>query len=271
MAFSGQTFAIGFLISSLTGIVLGIIFGWYRWARLLSNPIVTSFYSMPRVAMVPLIIMWVGTGMKSKIYIVFLFSFFPILVNTIAGVKALDQDLLRAARAYCATDWQIFKTVALPGSVPFILTGIRQGVSLGLIGVVIGEMLGGGSQGIGYMVAYGGQTFQTDTMFVGVVIIAFAESCSHGSPKIGTTIFTMETGTLKSMGIRDLPNDVPAIVRYQQRPIESNGNSSRAPIDFLAHRVRYKSAEERLRSSGRFPIVERNKNDIIAGSHPPVP
>jgi NitT/TauT family transport system permease protein len=174
MAFSGQTFAIGFLISSVTGIVLGIIFGWYRWLRLLTNPIVTVFYSMPRVAMVPLIIMWVGTGMKSKIYIVFLFSFFPILVNTIAGVKALDQDLLRAARAYCATDWQIFKTVALPGSVPFILTGIRQGVSLGLIGVVIGEIMGGGSQGIGYMVAYGGSAFQTDLMFVGVVIIAFA-------------------------------------------------------------------------------------------------
>ena len=174
MAFSGQTFAIGFLLASITGIVLGIIFGWYRWIRLLSSPWVTAFYSMPRVAMVPLIIMWVGTGMPSKIFIVFLFSFFPILVNTIAGVKALDPDLLRAARAYCATDWQIFKTVALPGSVPFILTGISQGVSLGLIGVVIGEMLGGGSQGVGYMVAYGGQAFQTDTMFVGVVIIASA-------------------------------------------------------------------------------------------------
>jgi ABC-type nitrate/sulfonate/bicarbonate transport system permease component len=174
MAFSGQTFAFGFLISCVTGVVLGIVFGWYRRVRLLSNPIVTAFYSMPRVAMVPLIIMWAGTGMKSKVYIVFLFSFFPILVNTIAGVKALDQDLLRAARAYCATDWQIFKTVALPGAVPFILTGIRQGVSLGLIGVVIGEMVGGGSRGIGYMLAYAGQAFQTDTLFVGVVIIAFA-------------------------------------------------------------------------------------------------
>jgi len=174
MAFSGQTFVFGFLISCVTGIVLGIVFGWYRRVRLLSNPIVTAFYSMPRVAMVPLIIMWAGIGMKSKVYIVFLFSFFPILVNTIAGVKALDQDLLRAARAYCATDWQIFKTVALPGAVPFILTGIRQGVSLGLIGVVIGEMVGGGSRGIGYMLAYAGQAFQTDTLFVGVVIIAFA-------------------------------------------------------------------------------------------------
>jgi NitT/TauT family transport system permease protein len=173
MAYSGKNFGIGFLLASFAGVVLGIIFGWYRWIRLLSNPFVNAFYSMPRIAMVPLIIMWFGIGMWSKVFIVFLFAFFPILVNTVAGVKALDPDLLRAARAYCATDWQIFTTVALPGSVPFILTGIRQGVSLGLIGVVIGEMFGG-SEGIGFMVAYGGQTFQTDTLFVGVVVIAFA-------------------------------------------------------------------------------------------------
>jgi NitT/TauT family transport system permease protein len=173
MAFSGKNFAIGFLLACIAGIVLGIIFGWYRWIRLLSNPFINAFYSMPRVAMVPLIILWLGIGMWSKVFIVFLFAFFPVLVNTVAGVKALDQDLLRAARAYCATDWQIFTTVALPGSVPFILTGIRQGVSLGLIGVVIGEMFGG-SEGVGFMVAYGGQTFQTDTLFVGVVVIAFA-------------------------------------------------------------------------------------------------
>jgi len=173
MAFSGKNFAIGFLLASVAGIVLGIVFGWYRRIRLLSNPFINAFYSMPRVAMVPLIIMWFGIGMWSKVFIVFIFTFFPVLVNTVAGVKALDPDLLRAARAYCATDWQIFKTVALPGSVPFILTGIRQGVSLGLIGVVVGEMFGG-SEGVGFMVAYGGQTFQTDTLFVGVVVIASA-------------------------------------------------------------------------------------------------
>ena len=75
--------------------------------------------------------------------------------------------------AFCASDWQIFKTVAIPGSVPFILTGLRQGVALGLIGVVVGEMFGG-SQGIGFMVMYGGQTFATDTLFVGVILIAFS-------------------------------------------------------------------------------------------------
>jgi NitT/TauT family transport system permease protein len=173
MAFSGKNFAIGFLLASAAGIVLGIVIGWYRRIRLLSNPFINAFYSMPRIAMVPLIILWLGIGMWSKVFIVFLFAFFPVLVNTVAGVKALDPDLLRAARAYCATDWQIFKTVALPGSVPFILTGISQGISLGLIGVVIGEMFGG-SEGVGFMVAYGGQTFQTDTLFVGVVVIAFA-------------------------------------------------------------------------------------------------
>ena len=78
-----------------------------------------------------------------------------------------------AARAYCASDWQIFKTVVIPGAVPFILTGVRQAVALGLIGVVVGEMFGG-SEGIGYMVNYGGQTFQTDTVFLGVTIIALS-------------------------------------------------------------------------------------------------
>src|SRR5207245_5702306 len=107
--------------------------------------------------MVPLIIIWFGVGMWSKVFIVFLSAFFPILVNTIAGVRAIDADLLRTARAYCASDWQIFTTLALPGSVPFILTGVRQGVALGLIGVVGGEMFGG-SPGVGVLVAYGRQT-----------------------------------------------------------------------------------------------------------------
>jgi NitT/TauT family transport system permease protein len=123
--------------------------------------------------MMPLIIIWFGIGMWSKVFIVFLSAFFPILVNTVAGIRNMDRDLLRAARAFCASDWQIFKTLAIPGSVPFILTGVRQGVAVGLIGVVVGEMLGS-SEGIGFMVAYGGQTFQTDTLFVGFIIIAFA-------------------------------------------------------------------------------------------------
>jgi len=173
LAFSGKNFAIGFGIALVTGVILGVIIGWYRRIRLILDPFLNALYAAPRIAMMPLIIIWFGIGMWSKVFIVFLSAFFPILVNTVAGIRNMDRDLLRAARAFCASDWQIFKTLAIPGSVPFILTGVRQGVAVGLIGVVVGEMLGS-SEGVGFMVAYGGQTFQTDTLFVGFVIIAFA-------------------------------------------------------------------------------------------------
>ncbi len=173
LAFSGKNFAFGFALALVAGVVLGVIVGWYRRARLVLDPFLNALYATPRIAMIPLIIIWFGIDYKSKVFIVFISAFFPILVNTVGGIRTLDRDLLRAARAFCASDWQIFKTLAIPASVPFILTGVRQGVALGLIGVVVGEMFGG-SEGIGFMVAYGGQTFQTDTLFVGVIIIAFA-------------------------------------------------------------------------------------------------
>ena len=173
MAYSGTNFAIGFALAVVSGVVLGVILGWYRRARLVFDPFMNALYATPRIAMVPMIIIWFGVGMGSKIFIIFITAFFAILINTVAGVRNIDRDLLRAARAYCASDWQIFTTLALPGSVPFILTGVRQGVALGLIGMVVGEMFGG-SKGIGFMVAYGGQTFATDTLFVGVLIVAFS-------------------------------------------------------------------------------------------------
>jgi len=173
LAYSGKNFAVGFALAAVAGIVLGVIIGWYRKIEMITAPFTNALYATPRVAMVPLIIIWFGIGMWSKVFIVFISAFFPILINTIGGIQAVDRDLLRAARAFCATDRQIFTTVAIPGAVPFILTGIRQGVALGLIGVVVGEMFGG-SKGIGFMVAYGGQTFATDTLFVGVLIICFA-------------------------------------------------------------------------------------------------
>jgi ABC-type nitrate/sulfonate/bicarbonate transport system permease component len=173
LAYSGANFVIGVGMAIAAGVVMGVVIGWYRRLALVFEPFLTALYSTPRVALIPLILIWFGIGMWSKVFIVFINAFFPVLINTIGGVKAADNDLLRAAKAYCASDWQTFTTVVIPGAVPFILTGVRQAVSLGLIGVVVGEMFGG-SEGIGYMVNYGGQTFQTDTVFLGVVIIAFA-------------------------------------------------------------------------------------------------
>jgi NitT/TauT family transport system permease protein len=173
MAYSGANFAIGVSMAIASGVACGVLIGWYRRLSMLFEPFVAALFATPRVALIPLILIWFGIGMWSKVFIVFINAFFPVLINTIGGVRAIDADLLRAARAFRASDWQIFTTVALPGAVPFILTGVRQAVALGLIGVVVGEMFGG-SEGVGYMVNYGGQTFQTDAVFLGVIIIAVA-------------------------------------------------------------------------------------------------
>lgn len=173
MAYSGRNFAVGFGLACLVAIPLGILLGWYRHFRMVVDPFLNAFYATPRIAFIPLIIIWFGIGMWSKVFIIFLAALFPILINTIAGVKNLDPDLLKAARAYCALDRQIFLTIALPSSVPFILAGVRQGVAHGLIGVIVGELFAG-NEGIGFMIAYAGQTFATDLLLCGVLITATA-------------------------------------------------------------------------------------------------
>ena len=172
-AYSGKNFFIGFFLALAVGVPFGVLLGWYRRLFLFFDPLVSALYAMPRIALYPLFIIWFGIGSGSKIVIVFLSAVLPILINTLAGVRNIDPDLLKAARAYCATDRQIFTTVALPYSVPFILTGVRQGVAHGLIGVIIGELFAG-SEGIGHMISYAGQMFQTDTLLVGVVCTAAA-------------------------------------------------------------------------------------------------
>ncbi len=171
-AYSGTSFLAGFALAVLVGVPLGILIGWYRRLNLALNPLINAFYATPRIALFPLIIIWFGIGSGSAIFLVFLAATMPILINTIAGVRNIDADLLRAARAFCATDRQIFQTVALPYSVPFILTGVRQAVAHGLIAVIIAELMAG-NKGVGFMISYAGQTFATDTLLVGVLLTSF--------------------------------------------------------------------------------------------------
>ena len=99
LRYSSANFAIGFVLASVAGIVMGILVGWYRRLEMILGPFLNALYATPRVAMVPLIIIWFGIGMWSKVFVVFISAFFPVLVNTIGGVRAIDRDLLRAARA----------------------------------------------------------------------------------------------------------------------------------------------------------------------------
>lgn len=171
MWISGQELMYGFALSIIIGLPLGLLMGWYRRLNEALDPFVTFFYSIPRVALTPLLIIWFGIGMNSKIAVVFLGAIFAIVINTAAGVRNLDPALIKAARSFGASDAQLFRTIVLPGSVPFILTGLRLGLGHALTGVVVGELVAA-QAGVGLMMATAGATFQTSKVFVGLVIVA---------------------------------------------------------------------------------------------------
>ena len=168
---SGQEMLIGFGLAIVIGLPLGILMGWYRTLHHALDPFISFFYSTPRIALMPLLIIWFGIGIWSKVAVIFLGAFFPIAINTLVGVRSLDSDLLKCARAFDASDMQIFRTIALPGAVPFILTGLRLGVGHALIGIVVGELVAA-QHGVGQAMSVFGATFQTAKVFAALIIIA---------------------------------------------------------------------------------------------------
>jgi NitT/TauT family transport system permease protein len=168
---SGTELFWGYLLSAVIAIPFGIMVGWYKRASYIFDPFINAMNATPRVALLPLVIIWLGIGILSKVGIIFLGSVFPILINTRDGVKTTPANLLCAARSFGASEWMIFKTVVLPSTVPFILTGLRLGLGRGIVGVMVGELYAA-TAGIGFMITVAGATFQTDKVFVGVLIFA---------------------------------------------------------------------------------------------------
>lgn len=170
---SAQELLVGLGLAVACGLPLGLLIGWYKRVAWALNPFVNFLYATPRIALTPLLIIWLGIGNSSKIAIVFLMAFFPVLINTAQGVQSLEQGAVRVARCFGASDLQLFRTVALPGTVPFIASGIRLAVGQALIGVFVAE-LSGAQHGIGLMMSTSSQQFQTSQVFAGLFIFAAA-------------------------------------------------------------------------------------------------
>ncbi len=170
---SGTEFLIGYFGAVVVGILVGVAMGWYQDVSAALQPFVSALYSTPRIALVPLFIIWLGIGIWSKVAVVFLVAVFQVLISTEAGVRAADESLIRTARSFGAKDRQIFTTIVLPGAVPFLIAGLRLGLGQALVGIVVGELYAA-TAGIGYEIAVAGETFQTDRVFVGIVILASA-------------------------------------------------------------------------------------------------
>jgi ABC-type nitrate/sulfonate/bicarbonate transport system permease component len=171
MWFSLTNFLIGFAISVVLGVVMGVPMGWYRSVHKTFDPLLSGIYATPLIALLPLIIMLFGLGSVSKIIMTILAAVFPILINTMVGIANTDNRLITMSRAFGARDSQIFMKVSLPGSLPYIVAGMRVALGRALVYIVVAEQYGA-AMGLGYLSSVAAQRFQMATMFVPIVIIA---------------------------------------------------------------------------------------------------
>jgi ABC-type nitrate/sulfonate/bicarbonate transport system permease component len=166
---SGLEFVLGYGAAAAVGIVIGLAVGLSKRLDYLLAPFVDTLNAVPRVTLLPLIIIWFGIGIWSKVAVVFLGAVIPILINTQSGVKTNEARFVRVARSFSASRFKIFTSIVLPGTVPFIFTGLKYGAGRALLGVVVGELYAS-TAGVGHVIADAGNTLQTDIVFFGVFI-----------------------------------------------------------------------------------------------------
>ncbi|MEE9564266.1 MAG: ABC transporter permease [Candidatus Hydrothermarchaeaceae archaeon] len=161
---------LGFLLAVVIAVPHGILIAWFRTVEDITNPLVELFRPIPAVALIPVAILWFGIGNVSKIVIIAFACYFPIILNTISGVRQVDVNLLKVAKLFGANRMQTLTKIILPSALPFIMTGLRLGIAVALILLIITEMIGARS-GLGFMIIDAEYTFKTERMFAGIFTI----------------------------------------------------------------------------------------------------
>jgi ABC-type nitrate/sulfonate/bicarbonate transport system permease component len=162
--------ALGLTAAAVIGITMGLLLARYWVLDVALGVYITFLYSTPTVALVPLIVLWAGFETLAKVIILFLFAFFPMVINTYQGVKNVDPRLVEVGRAFRCSERQLWTNIVLPGALPFIVTGLRLAVGRGLIGMVLADLYTAIS-GIGYLIVRTASTYQVDKMFVPIVTL----------------------------------------------------------------------------------------------------
>jgi NitT/TauT family transport system permease protein len=161
----------GTLLGGIPALLLGIAMGLYRPLRAIVDPLVSATYPVPKSAIMPLILLIFGLGESSKIVMVAIGVFYPVLINAVAGVREINRVYLDVGSNFGAGRWQVFRTIALPGALPLIMSGVKLGIGMGLILIAIAEMIGAKS-GLGYMIWNAWEVLSVEQMYVGLLTIA---------------------------------------------------------------------------------------------------
>ena len=165
-----QTVVIGFASAALLGIVIGLLIGRYRVVDAATDWLINALYATPLVAVIPLVILWLGLGDLTKLFIVTILAVFPVLINTAAGVRNVPQALIDVSTAFAANERQVFMKIILPSAVPYMMTGLRLGIGRAIIGMVVAEFFTA-ITGLGALIVKYGNRYDTASMFVPILVL----------------------------------------------------------------------------------------------------
>jgi NitT/TauT family transport system permease protein len=168
---SASEFFIGLCLAILLGIGVGFAMASNRYAKRALGPWVAAFYATPTIAISPLIILWAGIGIWSKVIVVVINAIFPMIINTEAGLRSTDKQLIEAARCFGCSRLQLFWKISLPSAVPFLFAGMKLAIGRGLVAVVVAELFGSRA-GLGFLLAQASDAFNMPLLFVSVVLLA---------------------------------------------------------------------------------------------------
>ena len=168
---SASGFALGLGLAILVGLPLGVLVGRSRTLNAMLDPFITAFNATPRLVFLPLLMLWLGLGLWSKVVVVFIGALFPILINTYEGVRNADKTLINVVRSFGAGEWDIARLVVLPNSLPYIVAGLRLAIGRAVLGVVVAEFFGSES-GLGVMMVQAAGRYQVDVVFTGLIVFA---------------------------------------------------------------------------------------------------
>jgi len=170
----------GFLMGLVLGVVSAIMIVYSRLLQNLLYPLILIAQIVPKVAIAPLLLVWVGYGELSKVLIAFLVSWFPIIVTTVSGMRMVQPEMLDLARSLQASDWQIFTKVRLPNSLPHFFGGLKIAITLAVIGAIIGEFIGG-NNGLGYLIMVSNYEVNTPLMFSALIVLSLMGLILYGA------------------------------------------------------------------------------------------
>ena len=180
---SAMAFAIGLALAIVVGLPLGILLGRSATLNAMFDPFVTAFNATPRLVFLPLLMLWLGIGLWSKVAVVFSGALFPLLINTHEGVRNADKLLINVVRSFGAGRWDVARLVVIPNALPFIVVGLRLAIGRAILGVVVAEFFGA-QEGLGVVMVRAASSFDVNVVFAGLIVFAALSLLMTGLVKL---------------------------------------------------------------------------------------